>query len=56
MTENVYYYNITWTNGEFAIQFADLFDEGDEYTFTPEDMDNLHQDIGLALMRYREGM
>ena len=50
--ENVENFEITWKQGVLSLAFTDLFGNGDEYQFTPEDMADVRDGITAALNRY----
>jgi hypothetical protein len=54
--ENVESYEITWNQGLISIAFTDLFGNGDEYRFTPEDMAKVRDAITAALDLYWDAL
>jgi hypothetical protein len=52
--ENVENYEITWKQGLISMAFSDLFGNGEEYQFTPEDMAKVRDGITEALSLYWE--
>jgi hypothetical protein len=46
---------VTWDNDNIYVRFTDLFGDGEQYGFPPDEMERIRDLLTEALIRHREG-
>jgi hypothetical protein len=55
VTWNVDGVEVTWDNDNIYVRFTDLFGDGEQYGFPPDEMERIRDLLTEALIRHREG-